>query len=55
MRGSFAIPLVWIAAIVFFNTIIGVFGIQAALAGLVVFVALACVLAARSQRSEGRQ
>jgi len=45
-----AIVLVWLLAIAFFNTIIGVWGIQAALAALVLFVALACVLGARPQR-----
>jgi hypothetical protein len=54
MRNGITIVLVWIAAIAFFNTIIGVFGIQAALAGLVLFVALACVLTARAQRREER-
>jgi len=52
MRTKLAITLVWIAAIAFFNTIIGVFGIHAALAGLALFGATACVLAAREQRLE---
>ena len=54
MRNSIGIVFVWIAAIAFFNTIIGVFGLQAAIAGLVLFVALACVVTARSPRREER-
>jgi len=54
MRTKLAIALVWIAAIVFFNTIIGIFGIHAAIAGLALFVAVACVLATRNQWLEDR-
>ena len=54
MRNGFTIALVWIAAIGFFNTIIGVFGLQPAIAGLVLFVAVASVLSARTQRLEDR-
>ena len=54
MRNSIAIVFVWIAAIAFFNTIIGVFGLQAAIVALVLFVALACVLTARSLHREER-
>jgi hypothetical protein len=54
MRNIIAIVFAWIAAIAFFNTIIGVFGLQAAIAGLVLFVALAFVLIVRAPRREER-
>ncbi len=54
MLDAFAIVLVWIAAIAFFNTIIGVFGLQPAIVGLALFVALACAAFARSQHVESR-
>ena len=47
-----AIAIVWVAAAAFFNTIIGVFGIEAALLGLALFIALAIALALRPQRTE---
>lgn len=49
LRTTLAIAFVWIAATAFFFTIIGVFGDKVALAALALFVALACVLAARPQ------
>ena len=49
-----AVALVWFAATAFFFTIIGVFGVPAALAGLALFVALAGLGAGRPQRTEGQ-
>ncbi len=54
MRNVIAIVFAWIVAIAFFNTIIGVFGLKAAIAGLVLFVAVACVLIARAPRRAER-
>jgi hypothetical protein len=54
LRTPLAIAFVWVAATAFFFTIIGVFGTEPALAALALFIALACVLAVRSQRLEDR-
>jgi hypothetical protein len=52
MRTSFVITLLSVAAVAFFFTIIGVFGILPALSALLLFVAIACVLVVRPQRFE---
>jgi hypothetical protein len=47
---TLVVTLVTVAAITFFFTIIGVFGLLPALAALALFIAIACVVATRPQR-----
>jgi hypothetical protein len=54
MRTAIAIAFVWVAAVAFFFTIIGVFGLEPAVAALVLYVAVACALALRPQSKEQR-
>ena len=49
MRTSIAVTFVSLAAIAFFFSIIGLFGVLPALAALSLFAAIACLLALRPQ------